>query len=108
MANPLSLVHNFARALRGGPDPPPKGTLGQLVQRVRDVDDAEDDWVGLVVDLGDGRTVGEVVDALYRHELRAGAWIADIGMWRHLFVRSTVDLILRMSREGYIRLEPGP
>lgn len=64
-----------------------------------------DFWERRILELSDGRTVGEIVGVLYSDELRAGASITDIGMWKQLFDKRVVNCIFDLAQKGYIRLE---
>ena len=58
------------------------------------------------MELGDGRTVAGIMDVLFCEEVRAGAWMVDIGLWKPLYDRDVVETIYRLAAEGYIRLMP--
>jgi hypothetical protein len=59
-----------------------------------------------IVELGDGRSAGEITDILYVEEIRAGAWIVDIALWKHLFDDSVAVTIRELADKGYLRVEP--
>ncbi len=63
-------------------------------------------WDRRIVELGDGKSVGEIVEALYKEELRRGAQGADIGMWKNLFDRRIVEKIGELVNRGYINVIP--
>mgnify|MGYP001056979922 CR=1 FL=1 len=59
-----------------------------------------------IVELGDGRSTGEIVETLYVEEIRAGAWIVDIALWKYIFDRMVAVTIRRLADRGYLKLEP--
>ena len=65
----------------------------------------EDELGARIVELGNGRSVAEIVEILYHDELRSGAWIADIGIWSHLFARTIIKLINQLADEGHLLLK---
>ena len=81
-------------------------SLNQLVRRVSAKSGISDPWGSAILELGDGRTVHEVVEALYNEELRKGARLVDIGIWTSLFDRSVVVTIGELARRGLLCLEP--
>ena len=80
--------------------------LRQSVVRASEADDLPDSWERRVVELGDGRTVAEIIELLFSEEIRAGAWTVDIGLWKPLFDQSVLKTIGRMAAKGYVRLVP--
>lgn len=64
----------------------------------------EGDWERRIVDLADGRSVGEIIAIIYGEELKAGAWMVDIGIWSDLFARSVITVINELADRGYIQL----
>ena len=88
-------------------DPVDDETTRQLVYQMKEAAGTRDTWDKRVVELGDGKTVGEIIEALYSEELLRGAWIADIGMWKNLFDRTVVEKIGELVNRGYIEVKPG-
>ena len=105
----MQLVRNLARML--APDPVNAETSRRLVYRVpnAEVEDGKikDAWEKRIIDLSDGRSVGEINEILYREEMLAGASVVDIGLWKGLFFQSVVGKIGELASRGYIRLVPG-
>ena len=56
--------------------------------------------------MADGKSINEILEAMFSEELMAGAWMVDIGIWRNLFDQSVVKTIGELADLGYIRLEP--
>ena len=85
-------------------------TWRQCVERVQACQELEpcleDPWERRIVDLSDGRSVGEIQEILYTEELIAGAGAADIGMWRELFDRGVSTTIGELVSRGLLRLSP--
>ena len=77
---------------------------GQRVYRTMDVPDPQDPWELRIVQLANGRSVEELVAVLFHEELRAGAWMSDIGLWRGLFSRSVMDAVADLAERGIISL----
>lgn len=88
-------------------DPVDDETARQLVYRMKETAGTKDSWDRRIVELGDGKSVGEIIKALYNEELQRGAQRADIGMWKHLFDRSVVEKIGELVNRGYIDVIPG-
>ena len=88
------------------PYPVGKETTRQLVIRMKEAAGIKGSWDRRIVELGDGKSVGEIVEALYKEELRRGAQSADIGMWKHLFDRNVVEKIGELVNRGYINVIP--
>jgi sulfate adenylyltransferase len=63
-------------------------------------------WEQLIIERYDGRALGEIIQDLYAEELRKGGWVADIGLWRHLFDQSVIDTVMGLADRGYIDLKP--
>ena len=97
-------IHTLARLLFH--DPPDDKTTRQLVYRLKEIAASKDAWEPKIVEMGDGRSVGEIIASLYREELAHGAQTVDIGMWKHLFDRNVVAKIGDLARRGYINVKP--
>ena len=81
----------------------------RLVHSTPDTPVLEDRWARRIMELGDGRSVMEIIETIYGEELRAGAWMADIGLWSHLCARSVAKVIHELEDRGYILItHPGP
>ena len=102
----MSLIPSVARAFRRVSLFPTDDTTRQLVYRTRDVDAGANGWGGRIVEMGDGRSVAEIVATIYIEELQAGAWTADIGIWSQLFAMSVIEVIDHLAAQGYICVEP--
>jgi sulfate adenylyltransferase len=76
--------------------------LWRGVYRLKAADDGIDPWERRILELCDGRPLGEVIHILYREEVWKGAWLADIGLWRNLFDQSVIDTIAGLIDRGYI------
>ena len=57
------------------------------------------------MELGDGRSVHDIVLKLYREQLAQGAGLADIDVWRSLFDRSVVETIGDLRNRGYLLIK---
>jgi len=84
----------------------------QVVYRVKganEVKDIEvkDIWEKRIIDLVNGKTIDEILDAMFSQEVRAGAWMVDIGIWRNLFEQDVVKTIGELADRGYISLDLG-
>ena len=101
----LRKIGHFARLLLAGP--PAYEDLQQRVYRLKGTNDLSGSWGHKIVELGDGRSVQDVVTILYREELTAGAGLVDIGLWKNLFDRSVVLSIMDLADRGYICLNTG-
>ena len=99
----MQLIRTLARAL--GPKPTTNGGNKQRVYRVIDASEVADAWVRRIVELSDGKSIGEIVEVLYGEEIRAGSWAVDIGLWRNLFDQSVVKAIGQLADSGQIWLK---
>jgi hypothetical protein len=80
----------------------------QLVYAVAEAPGDEYHWAKTIIELGDGRSVREIIETIYRDELSAGAWMADIGLWSDLYAREVTEAIHDLAIRGYIVLrDPG-
>ena len=80
--------------------------LRVLVYRVEGAGLVADPWGKAIYELGDGRSLGDVVDAVYHWELARGGWLLDIGIWKNLFDRSVLDKVFDLVHRGHLRLMP--
>lgn len=78
----------------------------QVVYRVKGVDEVKDIWEKRIIDLADGKSIDEILDAMFSQEVRGGAWMTDIGIWRNLVDQSVIKTIRELENQGFICLEP--
>ena len=79
----------------------------QVVYRVTEASEVKD-WERRIIELGDGKSIGQIMGILYEEELESGAWMVDIGLWKNLFEQSVVKEIGELADRGYICLKkPG-
>ena len=78
--------------------------LQQIVYRRSSARYSSDPWKRAVFQQCHGQSVGNIVNALYLDELRRGAWLVDIGIWKSLFDRTVLTAIRELADEGYIYL----
>ena len=76
----------------------------QYVHRVKDAGPTFDSWEKRILELSDGKCVADLMETLYRDELKGGAWVADIVLWRDLFDRSVINTIRQLAGSGYLSL----
>jgi len=74
------------------------------VCRSRDARADTNAWERRIIELGDRRPLSEIIEILYIDELKAGAWAADIGLWKHLFDRTVVETVATLASKGYLSL----
>ena len=100
------VIHRLARLFTGdlSDDENPR----RLVYRAGSVDGFRDPWLQSIVELGDGRTFGEIAQALFQRELQRGAGLVDIGAWKSIFDDSVFRSIGHLVYQGYLRIELGP
>ena len=82
------------------------GTHGRRVFRTNGRLLPRDPLEQRIVELGDGRAVREIIETLFLEEIRAGAWIVDIALWKYIFDRSVAVTIRQLADRGYLKLEP--
>jgi hypothetical protein len=96
----VQLISSLSRIFL--PVPVDGETSRQRVYRLKEAGEVKDPWRRRIVELSDGKTVGEIAEALYQEELERGAGIVDIGLWRTGFYRSAVETIWELGRQGFI------
>lgn len=74
--------------------------------RLKEADYTNDRLERRITELADGKSIDEILDTVFSQEVRAGAWVVDIGIWRNLFDQSVVKTIGELAYQGYICLEP--
>ena len=57
------------------------------------------------MELSDGKPMGEIIETLYREEIKAGAWLVDVGLWKNIFDQSVVKTINQLAGRGLVRLQ---
>ena len=102
--SPAQVIAHLARIFSTGPAQ--DEDLRLLVYRVDGAGPVADPWGKAIFELGDGRTLGDVVDAVYHWELARGGWLLDIGIWKNLFDRSVLDKVFDLVNRGHLRLTP--
>ena len=102
--SPAQVIARLARILSKGPAQ--DDDLRLLVYRVEGAGPAADPWGKAIFELGDGRTLGDLVNAVYHWELARGGWLLDIGIWKNLFDRSVLDKVCDLVHRGHLRLTP--
>ena len=89
-----------------GPGISQNGNLDLLVHKLRPISRYSGSWEWTIVERCDGQSIWKVVETLYLYELRNGAWLTDIGLWKTLFDRTVVETVYELARTGYISLLP--
>ena len=102
-SNPLALIRAMAKALAY--HDPDSETTRQLVYASSDIQGIDDELARRVIELGNGRSVGDVIAIIYSEEIRAGAWAVDIGIWSDIFAQSVLGIINDLADTGYILLK---
>ncbi len=77
----------------------------QLVYRATEASEVKGGWEKRIVELSDGKNIGEITEILYREEVKMGAWIVDIGLWKDIFDQSVIKTIRELTDTGYIYLK---
>ena len=99
----MRIVCILGRVFGAGPEGP--SYTRQYVFRVREASEAENSMMSRIIELADGKSMGEISEVLYSEEVRAGDWVADIGFWRNLFYRDVIETIGELVRLSYLRVE---
>jgi hypothetical protein len=87
------------------PNPVSPEISGRLIYRMTATPELHDAWERRIIDLCDGKSVNDLIQALYSEELGRGGWIVDIGMWKNLFDHQVVRAINELAEQGYICLK---
>ena len=72
--------------------------------RSRDAQAQTNAWERRIIELSDNRPMSEIIEILYIAELKAGAWAADIGLWKHLFDRSVIETVHTLANKGCLSM----
>ena len=105
---PGALARSLGRYLQRGWPLPQERASGKRLFSVSDPGAVDVGLERRIVELGDGRQVDEALAILYREELRAGAWMADIGVWKTLFLDGVMKVIGDLAAQGHVVLEDSP
>ena len=89
-----------------GLDPADQELARQTIVRIGEVAEVDNAWERKIVNQGNGRRVSELIESLYRDEVSAGAWVVDIGLWKHTFDGSVLKTIDELASRGVIYLWP--
>ena len=103
--NPPQLTRQPASI--SGAGHPGNYNLQWLVYKIRPISDYSDSWEWTIVERCNGKSIRKIVETLYFDELRKGAALVDIGIWKSFFDREVVATIHELTNKGYIRLLPG-
>ena len=103
----MQLIRNLSRIIVAGPVG--AGTSRYHAHRMPNVpiqaDAITDTWVRRILELSDGRTVGDIKETMYREEIMAGDWAVGIGIWKQLYCREVVNTIIELAERGYIHVK---
>ncbi len=83
-----------------------KSNRDLLIHKLRPVRHHSGPWEQMIVEQCDGQSIRQVVKTLYHYELRNGASLVDIGIWKTLFDRTVVQTVYELAHDGYISLVP--
>ena len=99
---PVRVILSITRRLFA--EPTGEKAACQLVFKVKRDGEAEDRWVGRIIQLADGKSIKEIAETVYLEELRAGGQEADIGLWKTPYCREVTRTIGRLADQGYLRV----
>ncbi len=111
----MPVRHQHTKATSGVEAAPGQGNGAGLLQKynrdllihnLRPVRHHSGPWEQMIVEQCDGQSIRQVVETLYRYELRNGASLVDIGIWKTLFDRTVVQTVYELAHDGYISLVP--
>jgi len=77
-----------------------------FVYKVKPMSQYSDSWEWTIVERCSGKSIRKIVETLYLGELRKGAELVDIGIWKSFFDRAVVATVYELAHRGYIRLVP--
>ena len=83
-----------------------KGNLDLLIHKLGPIRRDSGSWEWVIVEQCGGQSIRQIVEILYRYELRKGASLVDIGLWKSLFDRSVLKTVYELVHDGYIDLVP--
>ncbi len=107
MINARADLSRFVRTLarKFVADPKSHAITRQLVYRVTELSRPKGCWERRIIELGDGKSIGEIIEILYREETQKGAWIVDIALWKGVFDRSVIKTISELANGKQICLK---
>ena len=79
---------------------PQNGDLDLLVYKLRPISRHSSSWEWTIVERCDGQSIEKIVKTLYLDELRKGAALVDIGIWKSLFDRTVVATVYELAYKG--------
>ena len=95
-----TVVGTLDRFLPGG-ETVPRRVYGVALRRA-----VKDGWESRILEMADGKTLGHITAALLMEEVRAGAWLADIGVLHDLFAEQVVKVVTDLERRGFVHIRP--
>ncbi len=78
----------------------------RLVYKLRPISHDSNSWECTIVERCNGKSIRKIVETLYLDELKKGAGLVDIGIWKSLFDQSVVATVHELAHHGYICLLP--
>ena len=87
-------------------DPQSHEITKKLVYRMTEASGPKGGWERRIIELGDGKSIGEIIEVLYREEIQKGAWMVDIALWKSVFDRSVIKTIRELVDGRQICLSP--
>ena len=85
---------------------PENDNFQSFVYKLKPMSQYSDSWEWTIVERCNGRSIRKIVEILYLSELRKGAELVDIGIWKSFFDRAVVATVYELAHRGYIRLVP--
>ena len=76
-----------------------------LVFRTEESNGVKDPRYKRIIELANGQSVGEITEFIYYEQLRRGAWLADIGLWKDMICYDLEKSIGQLAAMGFLRLE---
>ncbi len=73
-----------------------------FVYKLREAGGQKDYHKRRILKLSDGRSIEELVEALYREEIADGGWVVCIGLFETQYKREMLDEVNQLIREGHL------
>ena len=85
---------------------PQNGNHNLFIHKLKPIRRNSSSWEWMIVEQFEGQSISQVAETLYLYELRIGASLVDIGIWKSLFDRTVAETVYQLVHNGYISLVP--
>ena len=105
VGKPMQLIQTLSRMFGFVPGSDEIGSL-PVYRTIAGAGSVQDPLDRRIVELGDGRSIGEIIEILCREETRSGGSVVYFRPWKGLYGQCLSNTIGQLRRLGYLRLTP--